>query len=30
VLYAEADKTLAGVANILSDPRRPIETPSAP
>jgi type IV secretion system protein VirD4 len=26
VLYAEADKTLAGVANILSDPRRPIET----
>jgi type IV secretion system protein VirD4 len=26
VLYAEADKTLAGVANFLSDPRRPIET----
>lgn len=26
VLYAEADKTLAGVANVLSDPRRPIET----
>ena len=26
VLYAEPDKTLAGVANILSDPRRPIET----
>ncbi|NJM81248.1 MAG: conjugal transfer protein TraG [Tabrizicola sp.] len=25
VLYAEADKTLAGVANILSDPRRGIE-----
>jgi type IV secretion system protein VirD4 len=25
VLYAEPDKTLAGVANILSDPRRPIE-----
>ncbi|MHB2166514.1 conjugal transfer protein TraG [Alsobacter sp. R-9] len=25
VLYAEADKTLAGVANFLSDPRRPIE-----
>ena len=25
VLYAEADKTLAGVASILSDPRRPIE-----
>jgi type IV secretion system protein VirD4 len=24
VLYAEADKTLAGVANLLSDPRRPI------
>ncbi len=24
VLYAEADKTLAGVANFLSDPRRPI------
>jgi type IV secretion system protein VirD4 len=23
-LYAEADKTLAGVANLLSDPRRPI------
>ncbi|MGL4559361.1 MAG: IncP-type conjugal transfer protein TraG, partial [Afipia sp.] len=26
VLYAEPDKTLAGVANILSDPKRPIET----
>lgn len=26
VLYAERDKTLAGVANFLSDPRRPIET----
>jgi type IV secretion system protein VirD4 len=26
VLYAEGDKTLAGVANFLSDPRRPIET----
>jgi type IV secretion system protein VirD4 len=26
VLYAEADKTLAGVANFLSDPRRPINT----
>ena len=26
VLYAELDKTLAGVANFLSDPRRPIET----
>ncbi|WP_374575974.1 conjugal transfer protein TraG [Phenylobacterium sp.] len=26
VLYAEADKTLAGVAHLLSDPRRPIET----
>jgi type IV secretion system protein VirD4 len=25
VLYAEADKTLAGVANFLSDPRRSIE-----
>jgi type IV secretion system protein VirD4 len=25
VLYAETDKTLAGVANFLSDPRRPIE-----
>ncbi|AJE46481.1 conjugal transfer protein TraG [Celeribacter indicus] len=25
VLYAEKDKTLAGVANFLSDPRRPIE-----
>jgi type IV secretion system protein VirD4 len=25
VLYAESDKTLAGVANFLSDPRRPIE-----
>jgi type IV secretion system protein VirD4 len=25
VLYAEPDKTLAGVANYLSDPRRPIE-----
>jgi type IV secretion system protein VirD4 len=24
VLYAEADKTLAGVANFLSDPKRPI------
>jgi len=26
VLYAELDKTLAGVANFLSDPKRPIET----
>ena len=26
VLYAEPDKTLAGVANVLSDPKRPIET----
>jgi type IV secretion system protein VirD4 len=26
VLYAEVDKTLAGVAAFLSDPRRPIET----
>jgi type IV secretion system protein VirD4 len=26
VLHAEADKTLAGVANFLSDPKRPIET----
>ena len=26
VLYSEPDKTLAGVANFLSDPRRPIET----
>ena len=26
VLYAEADKTLGGVASFLSDPRRPIET----
>ncbi len=26
VLYAEQDKTLAGVANFLSDPKRPIET----
>ncbi|MET3354282.1 UNVERIFIED_ORG: type IV secretion system protein VirD4 [Xanthobacter viscosus] len=26
VLYAEEDKTLAGVAGFLSDPRRPIET----
>jgi type IV secretion system protein VirD4 len=26
VLYAEEDKTLAGVAAFLSDPRRPIET----
>lgn len=25
VLYAETEKTLAGVANFLSDPRRPIE-----
>jgi type IV secretion system protein VirD4 len=25
-LYAERDKTLAGVANFLSDPKRPIET----
>ncbi len=25
VLYAEPDKTLAGVAAFLSDPRRPIE-----
>ena len=25
VLYAETDKTLSGVANFLSDPRRPIE-----
>ncbi|KAF0104053.1 MAG: type IV secretion system protein VirD4 [Rhodospirillaceae bacterium] len=26
ILYAEADKTLAGVAAFLSDPRRPIES----
>ena len=26
VLYAETDKTLAGVANFLSNPRRPIDT----
>src|SRR5271165_916990 len=26
VLYAEPDKTLAGVANFLSDPKHPIET----
>ncbi len=26
VLYAESDKTLAGVANFLSDPKNPIET----
>ncbi len=26
VLYAENDKTLAGVANFLSDPSRPVET----
>src|SRR5205807_8894278 len=26
VLYAESDKTLAGVANFLSDLKRPIET----
>ncbi len=26
VLYAEAEKTLAGVAGFLSDPKRPIET----
>ncbi len=26
ILYAERDKTLAGVANFLSDPKRPIET----
>ena len=26
VLYAEADKTLAGVSNFLSDPKRPIDT----
>jgi type IV secretion system protein VirD4 len=26
VLYAEPDKTLAGVASFLSDPKRPIET----
>jgi type IV secretion system protein VirD4 len=26
VLYAETDKTLAGVANFLSDPKHPIET----
>ena len=26
VLYAEPDKTLAGIANFLSDPKRPIET----
>jgi type IV secretion system protein VirD4 len=26
VLYAERDKTLAGVANFMSDPKRPIET----
>ena len=29
VLYAEPDKTLAGVANFLSDPKRPIESDSA-
>ena len=29
VLYAEADKTLAGVANFLSDPRRPIRSDAA-
>src|SRR5262249_25576785 len=27
VLYAEADKTLAGVANFLSNPRRPFPPP---
>ncbi len=26
VLYAEPDKTLTGIANFLSDPKRPIET----
>jgi type IV secretion system protein VirD4 len=26
VLYAESDRTLAGVANFLSDPKRPIES----
>ena len=26
VLYAEAEKTLAGVANFLSDPKRPVES----
>jgi type IV secretion system protein VirD4 len=26
ILYAEPEKTLAGVANFLSDPKRPIET----
>jgi type IV secretion system protein VirD4 len=26
VLYAETDKTLTGIANFLSDPKRPIET----
>jgi type IV secretion system protein VirD4 len=26
VLYAAPDKTLAGAANFLSDPKRPIET----
>jgi type IV secretion system protein VirD4 len=26
VLYAEPDKTLAGVANFLTDPKRPVET----
>src|SRR5229473_2139979 len=26
VLYAEPDKTLAGVANFLSDPKRPIDS----
>ena len=26
MLYAEKDKTLAGVANFLSDPKRPVET----
>ena len=30
VLYAEADKTLAGVANFLSDPKRTIEATLAP
>ena len=29
VLYAEPDKTLAGVANFLSDPKRPVEVDAA-
>jgi type IV secretion system protein VirD4 len=26
VLYAEPDKTLAGVAKFLSDPKRPVDS----